>query len=61
VLYAGPGRGGSWKMARVGGKLGLGTITKDQFVCRFDNVGRSSAKEGLGTLSRVGMGGKIGE
>jgi hypothetical protein len=48
-------------MARVCGRVGLGTITKDHFVCRFGNVGRPCAKEGLETISRVGMGGQIGK
>jgi hypothetical protein len=47
-------------MARVCWRLGLGTIAKDHFVCRFGNVGRPCA-EGLETISLVGMGGQIGE
>jgi hypothetical protein len=37
--------GGSGKMARVGGREGIGIITMDNFVWGYVNVGRSSAKE----------------
>jgi hypothetical protein len=53
-LYPGSvGVGGSGNMARVCGRIGLGTLTKDQFVCRFGNVGKACAKEGLETISRA--------
>jgi hypothetical protein len=52
--------GGSGKMSRVGGRVGLGTITKDHFVCRFGNVSRPCAKEGLVTISRAGWEGRSG-
>jgi hypothetical protein len=41
-------------MARVVGRVGLGAITKDHFVCRFGKLGRPSSKERLGTISRAG-------
>jgi hypothetical protein len=37
--------GGSGKMARVCGRVGLGTIINDNFVCQLGNVGRPHAKE----------------
>jgi hypothetical protein len=39
-------------MARLGGRERIGTITGDHFVWGFRNVGRSIAKEDMGTLSR---------
>jgi hypothetical protein len=46
--------GGTGKMAWVGGRVGLGTITEDHFVCGLGNVGRPRALEGLGIISRPG-------
>jgi hypothetical protein len=37
-----------------GWKEGKGIITRDHFLWGFGNVGRSVAKEGLGTISRAG-------
>jgi hypothetical protein len=46
---------GGWaKMARIGGRAVLGTITGDHFVCGFVTVGRTRAMEGLGTIYPVG-------
>jgi hypothetical protein len=41
-------------MDRVRGREGIGIIAMDHFVWRYGNVGRSSAKDGLATISRVG-------
>jgi hypothetical protein len=46
--------GGPGKMARVRGRVGLGNITRDNFVCGLWNVDRPRAKKGLGTISRAG-------
>jgi hypothetical protein len=45
--------GGSWKMALMGGCVGLGTITRYILVGGFGTVRRTRAKEGLGTISRA--------
>jgi hypothetical protein len=39
-------------MALVGGREGIGIITRDHCFWGFGNVGRSIVKEELGTLSR---------
>jgi hypothetical protein len=46
--------GGSGKMARVGGRIGLSTITRYHLVGVFGAVRRTRAKEGMRTISRAG-------
>jgi hypothetical protein len=41
-------------MARVGRRIGIGSIAKDIFVHGFRNVDRPRAKERLVTISRAG-------
>jgi hypothetical protein len=41
-------------MARVGGREGIGIITRNHFDWGFGNVGRSIVKKGFGTISRAG-------
>jgi hypothetical protein len=48
-------------MARLGGRVGLGTITRALFVCGLGTVGRTRATEGMATISGAGWEGGSGK
>jgi hypothetical protein len=58
--YEAGGEGRSGKMASLGGRIGLSTITRYHLVGVFGTVRRTRAKKGIGTISRAGREGGSG-